>query len=645
MALFGCACLGAAQAEQSERPAYATDVRPLLEQFCYDCHGNGADEGGMQLDAAETNDTSVDALVAEKKLWGKVWENVLTENMPPPDMPQPTAQERQMLSRWIGQTVFQLDPAAPDPGRVTIRRLNRVEYRYSILDLFDVDFNVVEHFPADDTGYGFDTIGDVLTVPPTLMEKYFLAAAEISERLLREARKPAEKRGEKYRRVFGEGIPDSDPAAQLTRVREIVQWNATRAYRQPVDDATVENLVGLSQPAFEAGEVSAEELVCRAIEAMLVSPRFLYRAEFQPRPQDPASVHRIDEFALAARLSYFLWSSLPDVQLFELAKAGRLREQLRPQVERMVQDPKSRRFVKNFVGQWLQTRDVRGIHRSRKFDGKVNHVRTDMMDETYEFFQFIMREDRDVIELISADYTFLTEDLAKFYGVPDVHGSDPQYVELPADSPRGGILTHGSVLMVTSNPDRTSPVKRGLFLLDNVLGTPSPPAPPDVPPLEESRHPGEKYLTMREQLARHRADSACAVCHDRMDPLGLGLENFDAIGRWRTEDAGHPIDSSSQLATGEPFSDVRELKKILTGKRRLFYRCLVRKLMTYALGRGIEYTDTVTVESIVDSMMAEGADKADGRAGGKFSTLLMGIVESPPFQMRRGHASSEESVQ
>lgn len=637
LALTGCCVANAAIAQLPDRPEFAKHIQPMIETLCFDCHGYGSEEGGLRLDAHE----SVELLVADRHLWGKVWENILSENMPPGDMTQPTNDERNTLSRWIAQTVFQLDPNKPDPGRVTIRRLNRVEYRYSLLDLLDINFPVKEHFPVDDTGYGFDTIGDVLTVPPSLMDKYFLAAAEICEDLLAEANKPSNRRAESYRSVFGNQSPVEGIDEQLEQARKILRRIATRAYRNPVDDDTVEKLISLAQPDFEAGTASFEELVCRGLEAILVSPRFIYRAEFQPRPDDPQSVHPLDDYALASRLSYFLWSSLPDQELIDLAASGRLRAELHGQVKRMLQDPKSTRLVNNFVGQWLQTRDVQGIHRSRPYDGPVRHLRGDMRDETLEFFAYIMREDRDVIELISADYSFLTEDLAKYYGVPDVSGSEPQYVKLPADSVRGGILTHASVLLVTSNPDRTSPVKRGLFLLDNVLGAPTPPAPPEVPALEDSKHSPQEKVTLRVQLERHRADPSCATCHDRMDPLGLGLENFDAIGRWREQDNDMPIDASGQLASGESFLGVRDMRTILASKRRLFYRCLTRKLLTYALGRGIEYTDTPAVEGIVNKML-----KVDSMGNqGSFSTMLIGIIESPQFLQRRGDRTLQTGSQ
>ncbi len=630
--LINCEVASTAREQLPERPDFSKHVQPLLQTLCYDCHGNGTAEGGVQFDTAE----SIEALVANRKLWGKVWDNVLTETMPPAEMLQPTETERRTLSRWIGQTVFQLDLDSPDPGRVTIRRLNRVEYGYSVLDLLGVDFPVDEHFPMDDTGYGFDTIGDVLTVPPTLMDKYFIAAARIGDKLLEQSTASKSDRSGAFEKIFGAKEPPVEPEEQFQRAREIVKRIATRAYRQPVENATVEKLLSLTKPAFNAGEAPFEALVCRAIEAILVSPKFIYRAEFQPRPDDPKSVHPLDEFSLASRLSYFLWSSLPDEELLELANNNRLREEISVQVQRMLQDSKSSRFVESFVGQWLQTRDVEGIHRNKIYDGLVRKLRDDMRDETYTFFTHIMREDRDVIELIAADYSFLNEDLAELYEIPDVRGDRLRLVQFEKNSPRGGILTHASVLMVTSNPDRTSPVKRGRFVLDNILGTPSPPAPPEVPALEEVTRGVTWHISMREQLALHREDPGCASCHDRMDPLGLGLEKFDAIGRWRDTDEGFPIDSTGELVSGEKFAGVRELRQILGNKRRLFYRCLTKKLMTYALGRGIEYTDTQSIEDIVDSMMTEDSTEDSAGDRGRFSTMLMGIVESPQFQLRRG---------
>ena len=578
--------------------------------------------GSTWLDAAE----SAEALLTDRRLWGRVWDKVLTETMPPAEMPQPTWQERQRLSKWIGQRVFQLDPDHPDPGRVTIRRLNRQEYRYAILDLLGIDFPVEDHFPADDTGYGFDTTGDVLTVPPTLLDKYFSSAELISAEILRGSSSLTEG----YRRVFDEGPPPANRDRQLEYARRIFERISRRAFRRPPGDIFVGKLVDLVKEALEQGE-RFEEAVGQALVAVLVSPRFFYRAEFHPQPDDPEIVHPLDEHALASRLSFFLWSSLPDQELLELADQGRLREKLSAQLERMMQDSKFQRMIENFVGQWLFTRDVAGIHKQTEFHIAISNVRREMVLETEMLFSHMLREDRNVIELLAADYTYLNELLADYYGIPDITGEKMRLVQLPSGSHRGGILTHGSLLVVTSNPDRTSPVKRGRFVLKNVLGIPTP--PPDVPELEVASRGAAEPLTMRSQLDLHRQNPDCAVCHDRMDPMGLGLENFDTIGRWREKEHDQPIDARGELVSGEEFEGIHQLRTILASKQRLFYCCLTRELMTFALGRGIEYNDTPAIENIVQAMLDD-----DGRT----STMLLGIIQSPQFQLRRGNGNPDD---
>jgi hypothetical protein len=428
--------------------------------------------------------------------------------------------------------------------------------------------------------------------------------------------------------------------------------------------------------------------------AVLASPRFLFRAEGAVAEGGQNGGHPlIDEYALASRLSYFLWSTMPDEELTRLAGAGELRKNLPAQVKRMLADPRAEALVENFVGQWLQVRDVEGI----SIDGQVvlardagtdkeraeifakfqalrakreeetrkqiaagqkvqdvqrgpeeeklrdrlrelrkmplteldGALRTAMRRETEMTFQYVIRQDRSVLDLIDSNYTFLNERLAKHYGIKDVKGEQMRRVELPPDSPRGGVLTQGSVLVVTSNPTRTSPVKRGLFILDNVLGAPTPPPPADVPALEasEKSFAGGKEPSLREVLELHRSKPLCSSCHDRMDPLGLAFENFNALGMWRDIERKVAIEPRGKLITGEPFENVRELKHILATQRRAdFYRCLTEKLMTYALGRGLEYYDLEAVDRIVDRMERE---------GGRFSALLSGVVESAPFQKRR----------
>ena len=767
--LLVAAVLGGSGFAAQPPSIYEKQILPVLEEYCYDCHGEGTKKGDFALDKYE----SLQAHLADTELWYTVWKNVAAQLMPPAEKAQPKAADRERLLRWIETSVFKVDPANPDPGRVTIRRLNREEYRNTIFDLLGVKFDTDEAFPADDTGYGFDTIGDVLNISPLLMEKYVDAAQEIVGSVIEGAGpriptqviagdqfrfdtggkksakymqfavaatatktvpiefpgrykvtidmrvqgsseatshtatvaldvagKPVESMsvgwdqrksinlsgeatlqkgdnvlaidlapatppldGEKalnlsvtsvtlngpldgshleypkaYLRVFTDGPPPAEAKARGAYARKILRQLADRAFRRPVDEPTLNRLVALAESVAHQPKMTFENGIGHALAAILASPRFLFRAEIQPEPNNAARIVPIDEFALASRLSYFLWSSLPDEPLMTLARTGKLRANLRAQVDRMLADPRADRFVDNFVGQWLQTRDVEGINVDvRIFLGLKNteaykvfnqRLRQSMREETEQMFAYLLRENRPALDLITADYSFLNEQLASFYGIAGVKGTEMRKVQLPPESHRaGGILTHGATLVVTSNPTRTSPVKRGLFILENVLGTPAPPAPPNVPDLEKSMQGGKK-LTMREVMAIHREKPLCASCHARMDPLGFALENFNPLGMWHADDHGQPIDIGGQLITGEKFKDVGELAGILaTSRRDDFYRCLSEKLLTYAIGRGLEYYDTVTVGKIVNAMKAN---------NGAMSTLIYGIVESAPFQKRRG---------
>jgi hypothetical protein len=768
-AVMGCAA-GVSPATASPEQGYKAKVEPFLKNYCYDCHGDGATKGEVAFD----DFTSLSTHLSNQKLWLSVWQNLQSQMMPPPKKAQPEEQERREVIEWIERDVFKLDPSNPDPGRVTIRRLNREEYRNTILDLFGVEFDTTEAFPADDTGYGFDTIGDVLTISPMLMEKYIDAAHEIVQKVLangelrvpttyvgleqfkekngakrsmknlsfdsnvlvtasrevkhpgpykltvdlevagsREAtvhsaklalivngkeierrdlgwdnrrnisvsdqlvlskgshqitlelvpdRQPAEgenrlhaninavslhgpldgtymERPQEYRRVFMDGPPPADAAARKAYAEKIIRFYATRAYRRTVDDATLNKLTSLAVKSAAEPGMTFEKGVGEALVAILASPRFLFRAEIQPEPNNPGKVVPIDEFALASRLSYFLWSSLPDDELLALARDGKLRTNLRAQVDRMLKHDKGRRFIRNFAGQWLQTRDVETLNidarrilrirdneeANRIFSGQVRRA---MRQETEMLFGHLLRENRPLTELLSSDYTFLNEALANFYGIPGVKGQEMRKVSLKPEYNRGSILTHGTYLVVTSNPTRTSPVKRGLFVLENLLATPAPPAPPNVPELEEAKKAMEGPQTMRRLMEVHREKPLCASCHARMDPIGLALENFNAVGKFRDKENGLPIDTAGQLVTGEKFNNVLELAKVLTTSRRKdFYRCATEKMLTYALGRGVEYYDAPTIDKIVAELE---------RDGGKARTLLYGIVESAAFQKRRG---------
>ena len=785
------------------------DIQPLLTKYCSDCHADGANKGGIAFDELKDSD-----LTTKPELWWKVLKNVRAGLMPPEKKPRPSAEERETLAQWIKYQAFGIDPAQPDPGRVTVRRLNRVEYANTIHDLMGVDFKADEEFPPDDTGYGFDNIGDVLTLSPLLLEKYMQAAETIAgravpihprsmdekviagkdfrgkdlkperlsfytnatlrqqfdvkqsgdyklvldldvfgefdfdpgrckvrfsadndqllekelgwssrERYTLEVNRKwepgtrsfqlrlepltplSEKTNEvnlrvvslkiigpkdrqfwvrtrNYDRFFTREMPPDGAKERRDYAREVLARFVTKAFRSPADARTIDRLAAIAEDYYRQPGKQFEEGISRALVAVLASPRFLFRVENVAQSHAHDRFAPVDEYALASRLSYFLWSTMPDDELFALAARGDLRKNLGPQVKRMLADERSHALVANFTGQWLQARDIDGIdinaravlardngeekemrrrfeefrasltnrvsqantnrqrfgNRRRFFEKpKVeldNDLRRALRQETEMFFSHIMRENRSVLEMIDSDYTFLNEKLAKHYGITNVLGERMRRVSLPADSPRGGLLTEGTVLIVTSNPTRTSPVKRGLFLLDNIMGMPPPPPPPDVPLLEESEKQfGDREPTLREVLELHRSKALCSSCHSRMDPLGLARENFNALGMWREKERNQPIEPVGKLITGEPFTNIRELKQILKTRHQLdFYRCLTEKLLTYALGRGIEYYDVETVDNIVSKL---------DRDGGHFSALLIGIVESPPFQQRRNTGAPE----
>ena len=618
----------------------------LLRESCGGCHCDGADEGGINLDGllerAGSEPTASD--VAD---WAKVVKNVRAGIMPPADETQPTAADRGAMLAFVEREVLGVDPQRPDPGEVVLRRLNRVEYANTVRDLTGVDIDVTYELPPDDTGYGFDTIGAVLSISPLLLEKYVGVASRVAETISTEARSRDGKGfREVYQRLFPLGPPPTDEVEQESHLRETLRHLADRGYRRPVDDVTLGRLVTVAKSAG-GDSTPFEHRIAAAAAAVIASPRFLFRIEdvAQDGGADlgPQAVP-IDDYALASRLSYFLWSTMPDAELFDLARQGRLREELDPQFDRMLADERSRAFVENFVGQWLQTRDVETLpfdlrsvlivpgeqRDDRRWRGGPErffnyHLRLAMKQETELLFAHLLREDKPARDLLVGNTTFLNERLARFYGVPDVEGDEMQLVELPADSRRGGLLTQASFLMVTSNPSRTSPVKRGLFILTNLLGTPPPPPPADVPALEDVAAEVGDDASMRELMALHRQDALCASCHARMDPLGLALEQYTALGQWRGEQADE-IDTAGTLITGESFADVQELAETIAGPRKTdFHRCLSEKVMTYALGRGVEYFDAPAVDKIVE--------EAD--AGGSLTDIVRGVVKSVPFQYRR----------
>jgi hypothetical protein len=417
----------------------------------------------------------------------------------------------------------------------------------------------------------------------------------------------------------------ASPSAEEPCARQIVATLARRAYRQPLTHADLQLVMGFYQTGRRGG--SFEAGIEMAVQRILASPKFIFRIERDPENVPAGTAYRINDVELASRLSFFLWSGIPDDELLKLASEGKLKNPavLDREVRRMLVDPRSQALVSNFEGQWLHLRNVRSLlPNSDEFPDFDDNLRQSLQKETELFFESIMREDRSVLDLMTADYTFVNERLARHYGIPDIYGSRFRRVTI-TDEARKGLLGQGSILAVTSHSDRTSPVVRGKWILENILGMPVPPPPPDVPPLKENQE-GQKPHTMREQMTEHRANPVCASCHKAMDPIGFALENFDAVGAWRTEEAGVRIDASGELADGAKVDGVVTLRQALMSRPEVFAGTVTEKLLTYALGRGIDYRDMPAVRGIL---------RDSARGDYRFSTLILGIVHSTPFQMRR----------
>ena len=613
------------QADSTAGSNFQKDIRPLLETYCTKCHSPSRKKGGVDL----SRFLDSGAVHTDPKTWETTLAQVRDRNMPPENKPQPSAEERDRLVTWIEGALDTMDDAKlpKDPGRYVLHRLSRLEYNNTIRDLFGVNTRPADKFPPDaGGGGGFDNNAATLFIPPVLMERYLAAAGDI----LNEAKPEAI-----FVTQVAKGISERDAA------RKIFEHHAPRVYRRPVAKDEVDRLIALFKAAQKRGE-SYEESVKLGLKSMLVSPHFLFRVEESQTvkaasksrvtpaksPAGSPAIHPVGDYELASRLSYLLWSSMPDAELFEQAAANKLHEPavLEAQVTRMLLDPKSRAFAENFAGQWLRVRELKTVTQpdNKKFPEFSLALRDAMYDETVEFFHGLLKENRSLLEVIDADYTYVNERLAKHYGLEGVTGKNFQRVSL-TDRQRGGVLGMASVLTVTSYPLRTSPVLRGRWVLEEILGTPPPPPPPLVKSLPPDDKPRDG-MTFRQRLEQHRTQADCAGCHKRMDPLGFGLENFDAIGRFRTKVADEVVDASGEMTTGEKFKGAAELKKLLLTRTDDFTRNVTEKMLAYALGRGLECYDTPVVKQISRSVQRDGF-----RSG----TLVAEIVKSLPFQYRR----------
>jgi hypothetical protein len=754
---------GAFTAQPTSGAAPAMSPRDVLDRYCVTCHNERTETAGLALDTIDPANVDDHA-----EVWEKVVRKLRTGLMPPFPRQRPDADTYASLVSYFETALDSASAADPNPGRPAVHRLNRAEYTNAIRDMLALEIDGRALLPPDESGYGFDNIGDVLSMSPGLLERYLLAAAKISRRAVGDPtlrpttsiyktspllsqgdrasedlpfgsrgglaarhyfpldaeyvlkvalrgrgggfqqleirldrervalfdlsdREPLEIRlpvsagsrlvGVSFVNRLGQSLqvdgrpppppitsfaytlyPNAPAVGQLDVVgpfdgqvpadtpsrraifactpntpeeelpcaREILTSLARRAYRRSVTDADTQPLLASYEFGRDDGG-SFEDGIRWAVEALLVSPKFLFRIERDPTNVPPGTPYRLSDLELASRLSFFLWSSIPDDELIDLAEGNQLREPsvLEAQVRRMLQDSRASALVDNFIGQWLFLRNVRTVAPDATqfpdFDDNLRHA---FQRETELFVEKQLRDDLSVRELLQADYTFVNERLARHYDIPNVYGSHFRRVTYPDDR-RAGLLGHGSILTVTSPPNRTSPVVRGKWLLENLLGAPPPPPPPDVPSLSEAAA-GAKPASMRERMSQHRKNPVCASCHAKIDPLGFALENFDAVGRWRDHNGAEttPIDVSGELPDGAPFDGPGAFRDALLREPwgTEFVGSITEKLLTYALGRGLEYYDAPVVRQIIREAEADEY---------RWSSLILGVVESVPFQMRR----------
>lgn len=609
-----------------QEPGYTFDrAQQFLKTYCQACHEAGSAVAGVRLDRF----AAPASLRTEAHRWSRLAIRVRNGEMPPKGSPAPDLDAREAFTGWV-EAALRREACAGGmtPGPAPIRRLNRDEYTATLRDLLDIHLDVGQSLPADGAGgEGFDNAAETLFLSPLHSEKYLEAARFAMDFAAKEYKSRA--------RILiaapGGGI-SPDQAA-----RRILEAFLPRAFRRPVEASDLEPYMALFRAAREQ-DPAFEPAILFALRGALVSPLFLFRAE---PPNSGSEPRRLDQYALASRLSYFLWGSMPDELLFDIAAEGKLHEPavVRAMAGRMLRNDKSLNFVQRFVEQWLRTRELTAGHEpdAQLFPEYVRdeELRSDIRLQPVLFLRELLMRDESLLHLIDSRYTIGTSNLAKFFGfeMPLNPGrrKQPQWVELPEGTNRGGLMGMPAVLTVSSYPYRTSPVLRGTWVMDAILGTPPPPPPADVPPLEEIAA-GAPPKSVRERLTQHRANPVCASCHSRIDPIGFALENYDAIGRWRDEDGGKPVDNSGEMPDGRKFYGPDQLKTILMDHKDLFVRNLAAKMLGYALGRGLTLADSCTVDAIVAEVRENNY---------RAQSLIEAIVLSVPFQYQAGAARKE----
>lgn len=588
----------------------------FLKTYCKGCHTGKAGAGGFDLNRVSTTAS----LGADPQKWISLTNRLKNGEMPPKGSPAPALDLKEQFQSWVESSLHaEACAAGIVPGPSPMRRLNRDEYTATVRDLLDIQMDVGNSLPADGAGgEGFDNAAETLFLSPLHSEKYM----DVAKFAMDFAAKEYKSKSKILIAKPGQGVTP-DQAAQ-----QILAAFLPRAFRRPVDDNEVTPYLQLFRAAQKQGQ-TFEQSVFFALRGVLVSPMFLFRLE---PPNRTGNVRPLDQYALASRLSYFLWGSMPDELLFDIAAEGKLQdpEVLKAMIRRMMRSERSLNFSQRFVEQWLRTRE---LSRNKVPDAKlfpqyseIEELRADIRFQPIMFFREVFLRNESLLDFIDSKSMIGTGKLANHYGVKLAlnkgNTQQPQWIPVPEGSHLGGLLGMPAVMIVSSHPYRTSPVLRGAWILDSMLGTPPPPPPPNVPALEENAE-GAAPKSVRERLTQHRANPVCASCHARIDPLGFALENFDAAGKWRTDDSGKPIDSSGELIDGTKFNGPDELKAALMDRKDLFVRNLTSKLLGYALGRGLTLKDSCTVDSILAQV------KADGY---KSQTLLDAIVTSVPFR-------------
>ena len=593
----------------------------FIKRYCLECHSGEKPKASLDLSRFD----SMDKILSEALLWDDILIRLSQGDMPPKEADLPTLNERSEFLNWVESSLQKAAcQSGPHAGPAVLRRLNRAEYSASVRDLLDIHFDAGEALPSDGSGgEGFDNASETLFISPIHAEKYMDAARVAVEYAFADPRSL---------RRFLVAEPDEKTSPEVA-ARRVIEDFLPRAFRRSIPESEILEYLALFHAAYKA-DPSFMVAIRLTLQAVLISPKFLFIAE---EPNFDSKPHKVTDHELASRLSYFLWGSLPDDELLKAADEGNLSDSriLQEQFKRMLGSQNSRKvrnFSQNFVEQWLGTRALgREFKPDKSIRGYDSELEGGMKYEPVFFFHEILTENRSLLDLLKADYTYVNRRLARHYRIKGEFREQPKRVQLMDENRRGGLLSMAAVLAVSSYPHRTSPVLRGKWILETILGDPPPPPPSNVPELEESAS-SVSSESLRQRLELHRQDVACAQCHDRIDPLGFGLENYGVLGRWRDKYEGHTVDARGALPDGTTFSGPAELKLALLGRKDQFVRHLTKKMLGYALGRGLTYYDYCAVNSIVDKLRANDY---------KSHHLLFGIIQSVPFRFKAGIASSE----